>query len=121
MRQLIEFLVLDALANDIETIEQILDLLNHDAVGWRGANGGRLFGRSDVVAPLLKIVREGLVEAFELAPSGSSLTTLGVGVLPPSSLEAYWFGLTPAGRLVHTNWDPPSAAGRDHDLPSNDR
>ena len=121
MRRLIEFLVLDALANDIETLDAILALLNHDTVGWRADNGGRPFGRDDVVAPLLKNVREGLVEAFELAPSDQSLRALGRRVLPGSSLDDDWFALTPAGRVVHTNWEPPSGPGRDRDLPSNDR
>ena len=107
MRQQIDYFVLDALADDLEALEDILRLVNHESIGWRSHNGGRAFARDDVVSALRRGVREGLIEAFTLDSSGKSLRPLGVGRLPSASLDDYWFGLTPAGRLTHQNWTPP--------------
>ena len=107
LRQLIDYFVLDALADDIESLEDVLRLVNHDAMGWRRHNGGEAFTRDVLVPPVLRGVREGLIEVFELTPSGGALSSLGSGRLPPNALDDYWFGLTAAGRLVHQNWQPP--------------
>ena len=115
VRPLIDFFVLDALANDLESLEDILRLINRDDIGWRQFNRGRPYERSEVLAPLLRCIREGLIDVFSLESSGKSLSRLPSGALPPSSLDLYWFGLTPAGRLVHTNWNPPALADGERD------
>jgi len=100
------FVVLDALANDLEDIEQILHLANHDSVGWRQLNGGRSYTRDQIIPSLLRLVRDDLVEACSYSESERRLVGIGRGVLPTGALDDVWFVMTPRGRVVHSSWEP---------------
>ncbi len=104
-REPIDFVVLDALANDLEDIEQILHLANHDSVGWRQLNGGRSYTRDQIIPSLLRLVRDDLVEACSYSESERSLVGIGRGVLPTGALDDVWFVMTPRGRVVHSSWE----------------
>ena len=105
-RDPIDFVVLDTLANDLEDIEHILHLANHEAVGWRELNGGRNYTRDLVVPALLRLVRDDLVEACAHSESEQALRGIGRGVLPTGDLDSLWFVMTPRGRVVHSSWEP---------------
>jgi hypothetical protein len=106
-RAVTDLCVLDTLANDLESLADMLRLLNHPAVGWRDLNGEAPFGREQVVPALLRRIRDDLVEACVAAPGGA---LVGIDGPPDGSLHACWFRLTARGRIVHANWTPPGAA-----------
>jgi hypothetical protein len=56
----IDYYVLDALATDLESLEEILRLVNHPQIGW-AAEAGHPFGRSEVLVVLPRLVRDELV------------------------------------------------------------
>lgn len=102
--------VLDTLANDTEDLEGILRMLNSDNTsGWHRV-WGRLFDRESVVQSLIRLIREGSVQAYELDPDGKSLIALEQTFLPTRSFDDAWFGMTAHGRLRHANWEPESAS-----------
>lgn len=98
--------VLDTLANDLEDLESILRMLNSDTMlGWKW-RWGRSFTRQEVVQALVQLIRADYVRVAAIAPDGTSLEPLAPRQLPAGSFDDVWFEMTPAGRLVHTNWDP---------------
>ena len=97
-REPIDLVVLDALANDLEDIEHILHLANHDTVGWRQLNGARPYTRDQIIPSLLRLVRDDLVEACTYSESNRSLVGVGRGVLPTGALDDVWFVITARGR-----------------------
>ena len=109
-REPIDFVVLDALANDLEDIEHILHLVNHDTVGWRELNGGRHYTREQIIPSLLRLVRDDLVEACSYSESERGLVGIGRAVLPTGALDDFWFVMTPRGRVVHSSWEPETGA-----------
>lgn len=98
-----DLFVLDALANDIEGFEDILQLINHDAVGWKDYIG-RSLSVSDVASTLLRLMRDRKVEACLLSESGNEIIGAGEGVVPPVPLEQLWYRMTSRGRMVHAAW-----------------
>ena len=104
--------VLDSLADDVENLEEILRSLNSDtAVGWH-QRWGRHFSREEVVQSLSRLIQTDCVRASVLTENGKWLQELPSSTLPPGNFDEAWFGLTPRGRLIHTNWEPdgPSAS-----------
>jgi hypothetical protein len=106
-RPLIDYFVLDSLANDLESLEDILRLLNNEALGWR-LHHSTPFDRLAVVPALFRGIREGLIRAAVLTPDGKALEPLEDRALPAGSLDHVWFELTAQGRVVHTSWEPPA-------------
>jgi hypothetical protein len=106
-RQAIDLVVLDALADDLESMEQILHGLHHEPLSWQRAPDGSLYKREDVVTALLRLIRDGLVVGFRVETGG--LVRMGAGVMPPGNLDDYWFGITPPGAMIHANWEPKDA------------
>ena len=100
-----DMFVLDALADDVEDLENILANLNRSPSGWRDS-WGREFSRDEVVAALSRLVTDDRVRVYVLEDAGTALVELPARTLPPATFDDAWFGLTPAGRLLHTNWDP---------------
>jgi hypothetical protein len=98
--------VLDALANDIEDLENILRMLNSDTpLGWT-KEWGRAFRRDEVVEALSRLVQKEWVRVLVHASDGKSLSELSVGTLPPGDYDDVYYSLTERGRLVHSNWNP---------------
>jgi hypothetical protein len=103
--------VLDALASDLESLEDILRVLNSATeLGWR-SEWGREFHRSDVVQALARLVQGDLVRVYVPDAATRGLVTCPPRALPPGDFDEAWYGITERGRLVHANWeplDPPS-------------
>jgi hypothetical protein len=107
-RPLIDYFVLDSLANDLESLEDILRLLNGEGLGWR-VHHVEPFERAEVVPALLRGIRDGLIRAAVPAADGKALEPLEDRALPAGSLDDVWFELTAQGRVVHTTWEPPAS------------
>jgi hypothetical protein len=105
-RSLIDYFVLDALANDLESLEDVLRILNSDGLGWRSHHADP-FTKDEVVPSLYRCLQEGLVHAAQIDSTGLALKPLPERALPAAPLDDLWFALTAHGRLVHGNWDPP--------------
>jgi hypothetical protein len=97
--------VLDVLADDIESLEGILDSLNRTASGWREARGAE-FRRSEVVEALSRLIAADLVRTYTLDEAGAALAELPATSLPPRTYDDAWYALTERGRMVHANWSP---------------
>lgn len=105
--------VLDSLANDVENLDDILRILNSDtAVGWH-KHWGRHFKREEVVQSLSRLIQAESVLVSVLTPDGKWLQELPSGALPSASFDDAWFGITPRGRLIHTNWEPEGPSESD--------
>ncbi len=102
-------IILDSLANDLEALEDVLRILNGDAIGWR-THHPEPFTRNEVVPALYRCIRDRLVRAAVLTRDGKSLESLDDHVLPTGSVDDVWFELTARGRSVHSTWEPPEAA-----------
>ena len=105
-REPIDFVVLDALANDLEDIQHILEMANHHTIGWRALNAGRDYTREQIIPSLLRLVRDDLVEACSYSKPERGLVGIGRTVLPTGALDDFWFVMTPRGRVVHSSWEP---------------
>ena len=102
----LDMCVLDSLANDIESVEGILRMLNSDTdLGWAKEWGSK-FVRVDVVTALTRLVRDELVRALELRKNDGNLTELPLGFIPAFSYDDLYFAVTPRGRMVHDGWNP---------------
>jgi hypothetical protein len=98
--------VLDALANDIESLEDVLRMLNSDTVlGWH-RTWGRPFQRAEIVESLARLIKEESVRAHVLTPDGKGLDPLPPRTLPSATFDDVWFEMTPHGRMRHANWEP---------------
>jgi len=107
-RETIDYVVLDALADDLESVETILRRTNHEEFGWRRLQDGRSFTRDEVVAALLRLIRDDLVEACAHSEADSALVGIGSRALPSGNLDEFWFVITPHGRMTHSSWEPSS-------------
>lgn len=95
--------VLDALVNDVESVDIVLRTLNSDSeLGWTDA-WGRAFNRGEVVASMVRLVRRDLVRAYSAAGDDLTLSALDPRAMPTDLREAY-FGLTDRGRIAHATW-----------------
>lgn len=98
--------VLDAMANDIESVDDLVRILNSDSeLGWSDV-WGRPFARNEVVAAVRRLVLVGLARTYTFAERGIEVTPLADGVLPSNMSDAY-FGMTDRGRAAHAAWDAP--------------
>ena len=107
-RETVDLVVLDAIADDVESIELILNRLNGTEFGWRKLRDGASYTRADLVPALLRLIRDGLAEAFRSEPGG--LVRIGASVMPSGDMDEYWFGITPYGRMLHASWEPGEPA-----------
>ena len=71
----IDYIVLDALANDLESVEDILRLANHPEIGWTELAGGPI-AEFSVLLALPRLVEDGLVRAYVLDASVGQLQDL---------------------------------------------
>ena len=108
-RELIDYCVLDTLADDLENVEDIVRLLNSPRIGWQHLHPAP-FTREEVLPVLLRRIRAGDVRAAVYDPVVKGLVALEPNILPAGDLDKVWFELMPQGRLAHQNWDAPLKA-----------
>ena len=87
----LRLLVLDGLADDIESVESLRD---HGQVAPYGL---ALVDEQDVLDALRSLLSDGLVEAYELAEPQPELVPAENPSSDDASLRRYWFRWTPAG------------------------
>lgn len=98
--------VLDGVADDAESLDDILRMLNSDtSVGWH-KQWGRDFTRDEIVQSLARLIKDGAVRVSALTSDARWLEELEPGALPPGRFDDVWFTMTPRGRLLHNNWHP---------------
>jgi hypothetical protein len=107
----VPLMVLDGLADDIENVESLRD---HGEVTPYGL---ALVEEQEVVAALRNLLKEGLVEALQLAEPELELVPANDPSSDDASLRQYWFRWTAAGerawregrRVLDAYWDahPP--------------
>jgi hypothetical protein len=104
-RPLLDYWVLDTLANDIESLPHIHELLNHPDIGWTDLHGGPI--PRDAVEPTLReLIRERLIRAYVCPPGDVHMEEADEGVFPEGDADEVYFGLTPQGRAIHAAWEP---------------
>jgi hypothetical protein len=104
---LLDYYVLDALADDIESLAQIMPSVERAAELWAGDVAPSDVTRQAVVTSLLRLIKECHVRTLALASSGKGLEELPERLAPSGSFDDYWFSLTSRGRLLHSGWVPP--------------
>lgn len=87
-------LVLDGLADDFESVE---NLRNHGEVSPYGL---ALVEESEVVAAVRTLLEDGLIEAFEAAGDPVELVPKSTPASDDDSLRAYWFRWTARGEQL---------------------
>jgi hypothetical protein len=97
-RQVIDYLVLDSIIDDIESLDHIRTAV------------ARIFP-SGYLEALHRLVTDRLVEACILSKETPELEVAGEGVWPEGNTEDLWFRVTPRGRIVQANWKPDAEAG----------
>jgi hypothetical protein len=100
-RPAIDYQVLDALADDIESVPHIRE---------------RVAGSSQEPGPQLtlslrRLVEDRLIEACVYHDTAPTLVPAGEGVWPRSAFDDLWFRITPHGLMVHGSWEPDASAG----------
>ena len=108
MRDIVDFLVLDTLADDIESLEQIIPGVHRCVESWKVAEPVEHFDRSRIVSSLMRLVGENKVAVLQYSTSEKSLVDLGDRSIPDGSFDNLWFHMTPSGRIDHESWDPPA-------------
>ena len=87
-------MVLDGLADDLESIETLRD---HGEVAPFGL---ALVNEQDIVEAVRRLLEDGLVEAWEVAEPHLRLVPASNPLTDDASLHEYWFRWTPAGERV---------------------
>jgi hypothetical protein len=106
-RALIDYLILDSVADDVESLEQIMPSLDRAIRVWKINPPNGRFTRPDIVLSITRLVEDRLIEVVAVNPDGKSMSPVGEGVQPRGSLDDYWFQMTSRGRILHTDWNPP--------------
>jgi len=86
-RDLTDYVVLDTIADDLESIEIILNRVNNRQFGWRELHGDQEFTREEIVSSLFRLIRDGLAEACSYSDSDRALASLGPRVLPSGEAQ----------------------------------
>jgi len=112
-RAQIDYLILDSLADDIESLQQILSSVERAVDLWHITPSDKQFTRPEIILSLTRLVAEKLIEVVALNPDGQSMSPCGLGVQPQGNFDDYWFQLTPHGRIIHSDWTPPPERASD--------
>jgi hypothetical protein len=96
--------VLDAVSFDAEDLNAIVAFLNDPESEWR-ARFERTVQRPEVLASLMRLVRDGLLEVWIPSPDGGDLVACDEGVWPDRPIGELSFDLTGRGRVRYLNWD----------------
>ena len=99
-RPLIDFLVLDALANDLESFELIAETVNQHSLTSASIEPLN-FTMGEVAVALARCIRDGLVRSY--LPASGSPEPLQERIVP-AEFDSHWFGLTPEGLSTHEAW-----------------
>ena len=91
-RDPIDFLVLDAVADDIESLPDIRNRV------------GTIPGSGSLLQVLQRLIRDQLIEACTIVGKNPELTPAGEGAWPQVNIEDMWFRITAHGRMVHSAW-----------------
>ncbi len=98
-RDAIDFLVLDAVADDVESVPHIRSCISASGEG------------STLLEALHRLTRDRLIEGCTIAGTKPELIGAGEGAWPQGSVEEMWFRLTARGRMVHSAWASDAEAG----------
>ena len=93
-RALIDYLILDSFADDVESLEQIVPSLDRAIRFWEINPPNRRFTRPDIILPITRLVEDRLIEVVEVNPERKSVSPVSKGVQPRGSLDDYWFQMT---------------------------
>jgi hypothetical protein len=102
----VDMYLLDVVADDVESLDDVLRRLNADTerAWWRAR--GIPFGREEVVQALSRLVLRDWVRVYLPDPHDGRLVEAAPTALPPSDYSNAWFKITPRGLLVHGSWQP---------------
>lgn len=101
-----DMFVLDVVADDIESLGDIVRRLNSSIPSaWRH-RAGRPLAREEVVLSLSRLVKHNLLQTYVEDDREPALRALTSCSLPSEAYETAWFGITPQGRIVHGSWEP---------------
>jgi len=107
-RPLIDYLILDSVADDVESLEQIVPSLSRAISLWEINVPGGLFDRDEIALSITRLVRDKLIEVVVANADENTMSPIGEGVQPEGNLDDYWFQMTGRGRIVHNDWVPPA-------------
>ena len=93
-RPALDYLILAAVANDVESFAHIR---KHIA-------SSRSSQSSQLLAALHRLVQQRLVDAQTVPGERGKLVSAGQGVWPPANAEDIWFRITGRGKMVHDTW-----------------
>ena len=93
-RPALDYVVLDAVADDVESFPHIRDQIVPSGPSQASA----------LVASLRGLVQERLVEACTVPTDETELVSAGEGSWPPSNVDDMWFRITGRGKMVHEAW-----------------
>jgi hypothetical protein len=110
-RDKVDMFVLDSLANDIESLADVMRIINSDSpeLGWRDLHPAE-FSRVEVLTALKRLTRDELVSVLRYSADGATITNA-----PPTDSFAWeevddlYFAMSERGRMVHRAWDPPTS------------
>jgi hypothetical protein len=111
-RPLIDYLILDSVADDVESLEQIVPSLGRAISLWEINPPGGRFSREEIALAITRLVRDKLIEVFAPNAADNTMSPIGEGVQPSGNLDDYWFQITGRGRMVHSEWVPPAERER---------
>jgi len=92
-RPALDYLILDAVADDVESLVQIRDRVADSASS-----------ESNLIATLRRLVQERLIEAYTIPGAKAELVSAGQDIWPSASAEDVWFQITGRGKMVHETW-----------------
>jgi hypothetical protein len=107
-RPLIDYLILDSVADDVESLEQIVPSLGRAISLWEINPPDGRFSRDEIALSITRLIRDKLIEAVAPNAGENSMSPIGEGVHPSGNLDDYWFQMTGRGRIVHNDWVPPA-------------
>jgi hypothetical protein len=107
IRDILDYFVLDSLADDIESLEQIIPAVHDSVEHWNVPEAVSSFDRNRIAAAIIRLVRENKVAVLVYDDGGTQLVDAGERVVPDGPMENFWFRMTSGGRLLHTAWEPP--------------
>lgn len=103
-RSLLMF-VANCLADDVESVESVLSLLNKPGNDGFTLEWGRCFAREEVEGGLRRLIRLGWAVPYSpLGPEGRLSPMDKAAIFGMHCIDSLWFGLTEEGRRHHNIW-----------------
>src|SRR2546422_1172149 len=101
----VDRMMLDVLQDDVECLETIVGLLNHENTPYRQWHFGQQFTKDEVRVALARLIEAGYVMVYQAA--GDPVVLRPTSTLGPDG-TGFWFGLTDEGRQIASkslSWD----------------